>query len=254
MEKVEVKSIEEMSREELRGVILDLCRKHNIPPILPSGEAFKIIESYDRRHGKVVHTIYATRTLAAYLASTRGLVMEIDRSIVEKMLIPEEVTAHCVIVGARVKDPETGRVWEDVGCAPLPPIPKGGDSRELGLYATQLANAVKTALTQAWRRAVLNLVGLGGLDESELPGLTANAVSEETAPEAPAETVEPVKRSTVLEAAYRTIRAAAEANPDEFQRALDEFGVKEFWDLDPKDSSQFIRYFIALVREKRGGA
>lgn len=243
--KVQQKPLDAMTKEELRDVILALCEKYDIPPLLPSGEPFKILEAYDRRTGRVVYSIYATRVLASYLAKKYNLVVEMDPTILMRMSIPKEVMDRCVVVGAVVKDAE-GRSWPDIGCAPLPPCPKSEDPKEMARYMVELGNAVKTAWTQAWRRAVLNLVGLGGLDESETAALQspsgttgANNVEDHHG-----------RVAEYLEKVYKTIERAVEANQEIFTETLEEFGVENFNDLPPDAALPFVRSFTSKVRAK----
>lgn len=110
----------------------------------PGENPFQLI----RLNGRLV--LYATKTCANALTRVNKLSVEIRST---------RIDGDLVIVDARASDP-SGRFCDDVGVVDLVV------EKQLGK-----ANALMKAITKAKRRAVLALVGLGVLDDSEVDGV-----------------------------------------------------------------------------------
>jgi hypothetical protein len=107
----------------------------------PAEEPFQLI----KLNGKL--KLYATKTCAAALTRVHKLSVEVrSRSIEGDLVIVEARASH-----------QDGRFTDDIGALEL------SKEKSLGL-----ANSLMKCTTKAKRRAVLALVGLGMLDESEL--------------------------------------------------------------------------------------
>jgi hypothetical protein len=180
--------------------IAALCRHVGIDPI---ERPFMILSEGKGDSRK--DTVYATRACAAALCRERGLSREIisveDREIAG---IPMFVArARCTVISTGRHDEATGVVpmqeevvtkWGERNGRPFPEV------KEITIPAPdRLANLMMKAETKAKRRAVLDCVGLGLPDETEVETFasrdarhyTIEAVEEPASDETQATPVEP---------------------------------------------------------------
>lgn len=132
----------------------------------PATQPFKILTL----NGK--ETLYADKGAAAQLVRKHGLTQTVTA---------QETVAGVFCVIVRTSD-KSGRHSDSLGAVPIQ-----------GLYGDNLSNALMKAHTKAKRRGVLEFMGLGSLDESEIvtiPGARAQTIAGEPVPmpmiEAPA--------------------------------------------------------------------
>lgn len=114
----------------------------------PGEQPFEVINL----NGKI--RLYATKAGANALTRVNKLSVEIRSTTIDGSL---------VTVCARASDP-SGRFADDVGVLDI-------DEESKGRMKMSRSNAMMKAVTKAKRRAVLALVGLGILDESEVDGM-----------------------------------------------------------------------------------
>jgi hypothetical protein len=151
-------SIGTMTEEERRRFILSLCASLRIVPI---GTELPIdIIQVENDFGAPVEKLYFRKGAADQLAVNHN----VSFSTVQR---PSEAIVHGVhvIVASERASLPTGRGLDEEGVVPTP-IQQRGMSDEQ--YVLSVANAMMHAKTKARRRAVLALLGLGFVDESEL--------------------------------------------------------------------------------------
>lgn len=148
----------------------------------PATQPFKILET--RENGKVKTVLYCDRGGAAQLVNLHK---------VKREIISREEKDGCFIVTAKASLP-CGRSDESIGVVPIEKEngefkdetirggpDKGktykkfyGNGTYIKMRGEALANAMMKAETKAKRRATLDLLGLGMLDESEISQETFN--------------------------------------------------------------------------------
>lgn len=116
-----------------------VCDKLGLDPM---SQPFRIL----RLHGKEI--LYCHRGGAQQLNKLHKVSHEIKA---------RETVNGCFVVSAKAGTPD-GRKTESIGAVPI-----------AGLKGEQLCNAMMKAETKAKRRATLDLLGLGILDETEIP-------------------------------------------------------------------------------------
>lgn len=129
-----------MRPEQRVAYYVHRCRSLGIDP---GEQPFQLV----KLNGKLV--MYATKTCANALTRVNGLSVEIKSTSIEGSL---------VLVEARAAD-KHGRFADDVGVI------------DFGEERLSKPNAIMKAVTKAKRRAVLSLVGLGVLDETEVENI-----------------------------------------------------------------------------------
>lgn len=120
-----------------------VCDKLGLDPM---SQPFRIL----KMHGKEI--LYCHRGGAQQLNKLHSVSHEITA---------REIVNDCYVVTARATTPD-GRKTESIGAAPLS-----------NLEGDKLCNAMMKAETKAKRRATLDLLGLGILDETEVPAENA---------------------------------------------------------------------------------
>lgn len=135
-----------LTREEKVGYYKSLCERVGLDP---ATQPFKLL----KLSGKEV--FYCDRSGTQQLSRLHN---------VSHAVVAREIINECYVVTARASTP-AGRATESIGAVPV-----------AGLKGENLCNAYMKAETKAKRRATLDLLGLGMLDESEvgsIPGAVA---------------------------------------------------------------------------------
>lgn len=194
----------------------------------------------DKKTGKV--TLYARRECAEQLGRIHGVTVEIVHQEVGDGMYVVHVRASMATEGGR-------RCNEDIGVVPV-----------ADLAGEALANAFKRAVTQARRRAVLGLVGLGMVDESEVVDVSpashaapALAVAHPASAQ-PAAPLPAPDRLAGLVAAIRTEYVAAKLTPQQWQQ----FTARHPWNgrnptqLTASEAEQMLADFRSWLRPAVG--
>lgn len=145
-----------LGTEERLVYYQELCHSVGLNPLT---KPFDFIST----KGKV--TLYPNRSCAAQLSKLNGVTVEIVSRDVSNGIAT-------VVVRASMYAGDRPRHVDAIGCVSV-----------AGLEGQQLANAYMHASTKAERRAVLNLCGLGLLDESEVVDLPAPTPAQAQAPQ-----------------------------------------------------------------------
>lgn len=156
-----------LTPEQKVQYIVTLCKRVGLDP---ATQPFKLL----KLQGKVIP--YADRSCAAQLNRLHG---------VSHSIVGRENVEGCYIVTARAS--ASGRQTESIGAVPIK-----------GLSGDALCNAMMKAETKAKRRATLDLLGLGMVDETEV-GSIAGAVTVDVS--APAVKMPPPEQPNVQPAA-----------------------------------------------------
>lgn len=136
---------------------------------------------------------------------------------VSHQVMAREIINGCYVITARASTPD-GRQEESIGATPID-----------NLKGEALCNAMMKAETKAKRRATLDLLGLGILDESEtdtIPGTTTIAVPLDVTPTASTSTTQstpppPASGKTKLSAkAFNDLCARVRTEPATYDKAL----------------------------------
>lgn len=136
--------ISKLSAQQRVHYYRQFCEKLGLDPL---SQPFRIL----RLHGKEI--LYCDRGGAQQLNKLHRVSHEIKA---------RETVNNCYVVTAQASTPD-GRKTESIGAVPIGNM-KGED----------LCNAMMKAETKAKRRATLDLLGLGILDETEVETLTIN--------------------------------------------------------------------------------
>jgi hypothetical protein len=148
------------------SLVFALCEYIGIDPI---EQPFMILAEGKPGTAKFREVLYATRRCTSAICRTR----RISREIVSSGEVT--IAGHSMIsVRARATMASTGRYDEATGVVPLK-VMSWGEKRGQRVWSdpdpTAAANLPMKAETKAKRRAVLDLVGLGLTDESEIEGI-----------------------------------------------------------------------------------
>lgn len=173
-------------------------------------------------NGKVI--LYASKSATDQLAR----VWNIDRTITDRQMMTD---AGVYVVTVRAELPN-GRSEDSTGAVAIA-VNKQVNNKwgTYPLQGEQLANALMKAETKAKRRAVLSILGLGMLDESEVeaipesrkrpsefgPARTPVSITPKPAPvpDVPADPTDPAQAAAVLEVQTLARELNAIAEPDE---------------------------------------
>jgi hypothetical protein len=131
--------ISRLSPQQKVSYYIQFCDKLGLDPLL---QPFKIL----RLNGREI--LYCDRTGAQQLNKLYKVSHEIKA---------REVVSNCYVVTAQASTPD-GRTTESIGAVSIG-----------NMKGDNLCNAMMKAETKAKRRSTLDLLGLGMLDESEIP-------------------------------------------------------------------------------------
>lgn len=131
--------ISKLSPQQKVSYYKEFCERLGLDPIM---QPFKIL----RLNGKEI--LYCDRSGAQQLNKLYKVSHEIKA---------REVVANCYVVTAHANTPD-GRTTESIGAVSI-----------ANMKGDNLCNAMMKAETKAKRRSTLDLLGLGMLDESEIP-------------------------------------------------------------------------------------
>jgi hypothetical protein len=147
--------ISKLSAQQRVHYYKQFCEKLGLDPLL---QPFRIL----RLHGREI--LYCDRGGAQQLNKLHKLSHEIKA---------RENVNNCYVVTAQASTPD-GRKTESIGAVPVS-----------NLSGENLCNAMMKAETKAKRRATLDLLGLGILDETEVETMVASTTHEPTVDRAP---------------------------------------------------------------------
>ena len=136
-----------LSGEQRVNYYMQVCNQYGL-------DAFTRPFEYIKLNNKLV--LYATKSCASALQELKSISVEIVKQ--EQLMDNYMVTAR----GSRKDDnaPNGVQVAENVGLVPIG-----------GLKGDNLANAVMKAVTKAQRRLILQMAGLGHIDQTELQSI-----------------------------------------------------------------------------------
>jgi hypothetical protein len=136
-----------LTPEEQIAYYIQRCERLGLDPY---SKPFDFLEVKDKETGQRKVTLYANKEASAQLTVNRGI-------SIEKLEDTEENGVYRVKAYVRTSD---GRTGVNLSVAKVK-----------GLEGKNYANAVKSATTQAIRRAILMICGLGDTDETEVPDI-----------------------------------------------------------------------------------
>lgn len=248
---------------ERASLIVALCRHIGIDPI---ERPFQIIR--DGKGDDARDVIYATKACTSALCRERDIDRELVSTDINTVGAYQFATAR-----AKATLRSTGRSEQADGVVPLVAEEWGdvqGKRRRTGRFVAlgpdAMANALMKASTKAKRRAVLDLVGLGVPDESEVEGKGQRlAIDYETGEVIDAEVVAPAEpegldvdmlrgidaRVERLAAAMRVNKAAAFSA---VLKRLEIVGVRAPADLDPEQAVKVVEALDEELETREGAA
>jgi hypothetical protein len=199
------------------------CERLGLDPI---SQPFKLL----RLNGREI--LYCDRTGAQQLNKLHSVSHEIRA---------REIVNGCYVVTSQASTPD-GRHTESIGAVPIE-----------NLKGDNLCNAMMKAETKAKRRATLDLLGLGILDETEAD-VIAPVEAKLPAPVAPKAEVAPVPETPVAEAPKTEERPVElpkmDVSPVELSKAEAPIAVEKIAETTPVDAEKPKKAPVAKASEK----